>query len=311
MSKSNSGAACASMTGYANAQREFVGGRVAVELRSVNSRFLDLQFRMPDDLRANESALREAITQAIVRGKVECRVALQRAETLDASNTGPDQEALTRLFDWQSTVRRVLHDAPLLSVADVLRWPGVVGDTSPDPDALRETVLDAARDCIGQFVASRQREGERLAAYILDRVARIGAIVETVRPRLPALREAYQRKIADRLAEALGLAAPNGTQVMSREEIAARLASETTLFGMRADVDEELSRLDTHLAEVRRILGKPAAGGIGKRLDFIMQELNREANTLGSKAVAVELAEASIEIKLLIEQMREQIQNIE
>lgn len=298
------------MTGYANAQREFAGGRVAVELRSVNSRFLDLQFRMPDDLRGVEPALREAITQAIVRGKVECRVALQRAEGPGAT-AGPDQDAMTRLFEWQSSVRRVLHDAGLLSVADVLRWPGVIADNSFDPDALRDAVLDAARDCIEQFVASRVREGERLRSYLLERVQQIEVLVGQVRPRLPALREAYQRKITERLSEALGLAAPNGASTMSREEIAARLAAEASLFGMRADVDEELSRLDTHLAEVRRVVGKPAPGGIGKRLDFIMQELNREANTLGSKAVAVELADASIELKLLIEQMREQIQNLE
>ena len=298
------------MTGYANAQREFAGGRVAVELRSVNSRFLDLQFRMPDDLRAVEPALREAITQAIVRGKVECRVALQRVEG-PAAVAGPDHDAMTRLFEWKSMVRRVLHDASLLSVADVLRWPGVIADNSFDPDALRDAVLDAARDCIAQFVASRVREGERLCAYLLERVAQIETLVGQVRPRLPALREAYQRKITERLSEALGLAAPNGTSVMSREEIAARLAAEASLFGMRADVDEELSRLDAHLAEVRRVVSKPAAGGVGKRLDFIMQELNREANTLGSKAVAIELADASIELKLLIEQMREQIQNLE
>jgi uncharacterized protein (TIGR00255 family) len=298
------------MTGYANAQREFAGGRVAVELRSVNSRFLDLQFRMPDDLRSVEPALREAITQAIVRGKVECRVALQRAEGLGATS-GPDPDAMTRLFEWQSSVRRVLHDAPLLSVADVLRWPGVIGDNAFDPDALRDAVMDAARDAIAQFVASRGREGERLCAYLLERVAQIETLVGQVRPRLPTLREAYQRKITERLGEALGQTAPNGTSVMSREEIAARLAAEASLFGMRADVDEELSRLDAHLAEVRRVVGKPAAGGIGKRLDFIMQELNREANTLGSKAVAIELADASIELKLLIEQMREQIQNLE
>ena len=298
------------MTGYANAQREFAGGRVAVELRSVNSRFLDLQFRMPDDLRAVEPTLREAITQAIVRGKVECRVALQRIEG-PGTGAGPDQEAMTRLFEWQSMVRRVLHDATLLSVADVLRWPGVLADNSFDPDALRDAVIEAARDCIEQFVASRVREGDRLRAYLLERVDQIEALVGQVRPRLPALREAYQRKITERLSEALGLAAPNGASTMSREEIAARLAAEASLFGMRADVDEELSRLDAHLAEVRRVVGKPASGGIGKRLDFIMQELNREANTLGSKAVAIELADASIELKLLIEQMREQIQNLE
>ena len=228
-----------------------------------------------------------------------------------SASVAPDPQAMSRLFEWQAAVRRVLHDASLLSVADVLRWPGVIADTSIDPDALREAVLDSARTCIADFVASRQREGDRLRDYILERVEQIARLVAEVRPRLPALREAYQRKVSDRMAEALGMAAPNGTPAMSREEIAARLSAEASMFGMRADVDEELSRLDAHLAEVKRIVNKPVAGGIGKRLDFIMQELNREANTLGSKAVAIELADASIELKLLIEQMREQIQNIE
>ena len=300
------------MTGYANAQREFAGGRIAVELRSVNSRFLDLQFRMPDELRLAEPTLRELISAAATRGKIECRVALQRSDALSTATHGPDPEALARLFEWQSTVRRVLHDAPLLSVADVLRWPGVIADTSPDPDALRDAVVDAARACVEQFLATRSREGERLAAYVLERVARLEAIVAGLHPRLPALREIHHRKISERLADALGLAAPTGTPVMTREEIAARLASEAALFGMRADVDEELSRLETHLREVRRILTTRAPqGGVGKRLDFVMQELNREANTLGSKAVAIELSDAAVEAKLLIEQMREQIQNIE
>lgn len=302
--------ACLSMTGYANVQREIAGGRVALEIRSVNSRYLDVQFRIPDELRHVEPGLRDLITRLLSRGKVECRVAWQR-NSRDSDDIAPSPAAMQRLDAWQRLLRERFPDAPLMTVADILRWPGVLADQEPDPDNLREAILALAQECLGEFVASRAREGRRLAEHILERLAAIDALVASVRPRLPALREAYQRRVADRLAEALGLAAPAGTTVMTREEIAARLSAEAALFGMRSDVDEELSRLDTHVSEVRRLVTTPPAGGIGKRLDFLMQELNREANTLGSKAVAVELSQASIELKLLIEQMREQVQNLE
>lgn len=298
------------MTGYANLQREIAGGRVALEVRSVNSRYLDLQFRIPDELRHVEPGLRDLITRALSRGKVECRVAWQR-NARESDDVSPTPAVIARVAGWQTALRVQFPDAAPLSMAEILRWPGVLADQEPDPDNVRDAIHALAQECLSEFIASRAREGRRLAEHILERLNAIDAIVAGVRPQLPALREAYQRRIAERLSEALGQAAPNGTTAMTREEIAARLSAEAALFGMRSDVDEELSRLDAHVAEVRRLVSSPPSGGVGKRLDFLMQELNREANTLGSKAVAVELSQASIELKLLIEQMREQVQNLE
>ncbi|HEU4622712.1 MAG TPA: YicC/YloC family endoribonuclease [Burkholderiaceae bacterium] len=300
---------CRSMTGYASLQHVTGPFRIAIELRSVNSRFLDLIFRIPDELRAIESALRETISSRIARGKVECRIGLQR---IDLAATGePDGAMLVRLASWQSRVLGNLPDAAPLSVADALRWPGVMSEAAIDIDALREGVLTAAKACLNDFDASRQREGERLALALIERCEKLAEITAALKPRLPQLREAYRERISAKLAEAIGLGIPEGTAGMSREEIAARLSNEVAIFALRADIDEELTRLETHIAEVSRVVTSGANGGIGKRLDFLMQELHREANTLGSKAVASELADASIELKLLIEQMREQVQNIE
>jgi uncharacterized protein (TIGR00255 family) len=300
-----------SMTGFANAQREFPGGRVSCELKCVNSRFFDPSFRMPDEIRAIEGPLRELLAGAVSRGKLECRIAVQHDEKMQTGN-GPDHAVLVRLAQWEQEILQLFPKAQPLGSADILRWPGVMGAATDNTQPARAAALEAARDCLAEFAASRQREGTRLGEHLLARVERIFDLVQTVKPRLPEIRSDYMQRISERLAEALGTAAPAGTAAMSRDEIAARLASETALFGMRSDVDEELSRLETHLGEVRRVLTtRPAASGMGKRLDFLMQELHREANTLGSKAVSTELTDASLEAKLLIEQMREQVQNIE
>ncbi|CAN5423333.1 YicC family protein [soil metagenome] len=302
------------MTGYANARADYPGGTVSCELRSVNSRYLDISFRIPDELRGLEQPLRERLAGAVVRGKAEWRVSFQRdAATVDSS---PDPAALERLRDWQQTVRSVMHDAALLSVADALRWPGVIRglDDAAAAGSLAErltpAVLLAADQCLADFKAARLREGERLGQHLLERTAAIRALAASLADDLPALRTAWQTRLTARLNEALAPAAATGA--MSHDEIAARLQAEAAALGMRADVDEELSRLSTHLAEVERVVTtSPGTTGCGKRLDFLMQELHREANTLGSKALSTRLADASLEMKLLIEQMREQVQNIE
>jgi len=304
-----SGATCASMTGYATAARAIAGANLSCELRSVNSRFLDLQFRIPDELRQIEAVVREAIAAGCSRGKIEFRVQWQRADDTASYAAAPDRAAMNRLASWQSTVLSILPDATHLSVADVLRWPGVIADTPLNVDVLREAAIDAARECVAALSASRLREGERIAAHLRERLDRVDAIAASVAERLPELREAHRRKVATRVDEVI--AAASESAGVSRDDLTNRIASEVTLFSLRADVDEEIARLRMHCAEVRRLIDSPVPAGLGKRLDFLMQELNREANTLGSKAVAVDLANASIDLKLLIEQMREQIQNLE
>ena len=269
----------ASMTGFAVAARPTPIGQVTVELKSVNSRFLDLSVRYPDELRSVEPALREAISARVTRGKAECRLAVSRVGGDSAG--GLNLEALGRLKRLAAEVASALPLVTALSTADVLGWPGVIDAPAADPEALRSAVLDALAEALDALSASRQRE-ELLAGV--------------------------ERKLAERLEQALGRALTDGS-TLSRDEVNDRIRQEVTLYGLKMDVDEELKRLTTHVSEVRRVL--QAGGPVGRRLDFLMQELNREANTLGSKAAAIEMTNAAVELKLLIEQMREQIQNLE
>jgi uncharacterized protein (TIGR00255 family) len=285
-----------SMTGYATAARELAWGSVSVELRSVNHRYLDVSFRMPDELRPAEQALREAIAAAVTRGKVECRVAYalrsgaQGGSELDAA-------LLARLLALNSRARDALPEALPLGVADILRWPGMLGADALPVDDLRAVAGELMRDALSDFTAARAREGEKLAAVILERAADMRSRIAVVQPRMPGIIAAFQEKLNARLKEALASADDE------------RVRQEIALFVNKIDVDEELSRLATHLDELQRILDK--GGAAGKRLDFLMQELNREANTLGSKSVDIAVTQVAMDLKLLIEQMREQIQNIE
>ncbi|MFN3565899.1 MAG: YicC/YloC family endoribonuclease [Burkholderiaceae bacterium] len=299
-------AVVASMTGFAVANRETSTGVVTVDVRSVNSRFLDLSLRVGDELRPFEQAIREAIAQRLARGKVDCRVGLQRHATAQAPRI--NATALAQLAQLAREVRAALPEAAPLAVGEVLAWHGVVESAAADTDELRAAVLAAVGEALEALQASRVREGAALAAALLARCDGIDAIVEQLRPRVPELLAAMERRLLERLNQTLAPAlAANAT--VTREEIADRIRQEVTLYGLRADVDEELKRLSTHVAEVRRVLA--AGGAVGRRLDFLMQELNREANTLGSKASAIEMTNAAVELKILIEQMREQIQNLE
>jgi uncharacterized protein (TIGR00255 family) len=283
-----------SMTGYAAAAKELPTVSLAAELKSVNGRFLDVQFRMPEELRAAEPVLRELIQARVGRGKVECRFAVTPpvgGEPQISVNEG----LLAALAQASRQVRAVIPDAQPLRVGEVLSWPGVLADNRST--LLRETCVALMQELLDEFTATRAREGEKLGAMIIERAERMKALLASVQPRLPEAIAAYEEKLGARLREALGGA---------DEE---RIRQEIALFGIKADIAEELNRLGTHLEEVRRVVG--AGGSVGKRLDFLMQELNREANTLGSKSVSKELSGASLEFKLLIEQMREQIQNIE
>jgi uncharacterized protein (TIGR00255 family) len=299
------------MTGYASATRETEAGTLTLELRSVNSRFLDLQFRMNDDLRSVEPVLREAIMARIARGKVECRLSFGRKALAAGGNIHID--LLNRLVDLQEQVLSRLPQATPMSVNELLRWPGMMDEAAAGADSLQADVAALGAEVLEAFVDSRKREGAALEAMLISRIAEMEAIVERITPLVPQAVEQFRQKATERMQEALGIALQSGqpgTQsALPQQEVLERIRQEVTLYGIRVDVAEELSRLGAHLNETRHILKK--GGQVGKRLDFMMQELNREANTLGSKAAVKELADASMALKLLIEQMREQVQNLE
>jgi uncharacterized protein (TIGR00255 family) len=294
------------MTGFAAVTREAEAGRLHVELRGVNSRFLDLQFRIPDELRAVEPALRELLTGGLVRGKVECRIGLSRPAA-ESRQPAIDRGLLAQLLATAEQIQSLAPTAQPLSVAELLRWPGVIAEASTDPDAMQRDMVSTAREALAQFVATRSREGARLAREIGVRGARMRELVAQVQRQAPALLAAFEARLVERLRAALADAAAGSA--LPTEQVMERIRQEVTLHGLRIDVDEELSRLRTHLDELDRVLA--AGGAAGKRLDFLMQELNREANTLGSKGASVDLTAIVMELKLLIEQIREQVQNIE
>ena len=285
-----------SMTGFAAASREFPGGLIALELRAVNHRYLDLQLRLPEELRVIEPQLREQIAARVTRGKIECRIGISQA-----ANTAPrmeiDQDVLTGLLDAVAQLKQRAPGIRDLSTGELLRWPGLLSANDIDAESLQHLVLGAVGQLLDDFNATRAREGEKLKAVLIDRLTQIEGIVTRIRSRLPEILAGWRDKLTARLVEAIGSIDDD------------RLKQEFALFAQKIDVDEELARLSTHVSEVRRILGE--GGQVGKRLDFLMQELNREANTLGSKSVSTETTQASVELKVLIEQMREQIQNIE
>jgi uncharacterized protein (TIGR00255 family) len=303
-----------SMTGYASATRELAaagagGVSVSVELRTVNSRFLDLNFRMPEDVRACESTLREMLMNKLSRGKVDIRINLQRSEQ-SANTSSLNHDALNQLAALERAVLEAFPTAERMRIGEILRWPGVLAESGVSPETLREAVLACGKEAIRELIDVRAREGAQLAAMLLNNVSEMEAIVKRITPLVPELVLKHQQKIVERLQEALGIAAPDtASLIVSREEIAERIRQEMTMYGIRIDIAEELSRLSAHLNETRHVIEK--GGKVGKRLDFMMQELNREANTLGSKAAAKELADSSMTLKLLIEQMREQVQNLE
>jgi uncharacterized protein (TIGR00255 family) len=285
-----------SMTGFAAVAADLPGITLNVEIRSVNHRYLDLQIRLPDELRGLESAIREQIAAALVRGKVECRVLVNRS-ALGAASLAVDEARIEQIVAAAAAVRRSVPEAAPLSVAEILRWPGVLVEPAVAPDVLAERVQSLVAQALRELGASRAREGAKLAAMLEERCAGVEAQVARVAPRVPAIHAAFVEKLSTRLREA-GLDPDQD-----------RLKQELALFATKVDVAEEVSRLSTHVAEVRRVLA--AGGSAGKRLDFLMQELHREANTLGSKSVDAELSHASLELKVLIEQMREQVQNLE
>ena len=284
-----------SMTGYAAASVESPHGALAIELRSVNSRFLDLQFRVAEELRAAEPMLREQIAARIARGKIDCRLSVgQPAQPAAPRLNSP---VLERLKIMEREATKVFPDATVLSVAELLRWPGVLAEPAMDEEAARTILGALARRALDELCAARGREGTKLAAILLGRVAEMRKRLAEVAPLVPEAVAAHRAKLAERLREVL------------EAGVEERIRTEIALFAAKSDVDEEVTRLGAHLDEVERVLAK--GGAAGKRLDFLAQELNREANTLASKAAGLKIADCALELKLLIEQIREQVQNIE
>jgi uncharacterized protein (TIGR00255 family) len=313
-----------SMTGYGSASRpvSLGAGVVAdlqVECRAVNSRFLDLGFRLPDECRGAEPLLREMATQALARGKVEFRAAWRinannAAASPSRATSTLNQERLTSLKALQSEVLNTFPQAGELRMADILRWPGVVNEPRGEEEGWIGATAEAAKAALDALMASRAAEGAALVGVLQTIAQQMQAIIASLEPRIPEYVQQYQDKLSARLAEALTTQASQGSQGnlssgIVLPEVLDRIRQEVVLYAVKIDVAEEFARLKTHLRAVTTALkGK---GPVGKRLDFLMQELNREANTLSSKSVSDECTAAAVELKLLIEQMREQVQNLE
>ena len=301
-----------SMTGYAAVQSNAAGSlseiesggdsssRIGVEIRSVNSRFLDLAFRLPDELRQSEPALRDLLSAKLKRGKVEFRASL---EATSASNLrAPSSATLQRLGSLEDSIKSWLPQASPLSVADVLR---IASNEDRKPGNYSEELLKLAKKALKELLGAREREGERLKQMLQDRTGQLRALSALAVPLVPKLVEQQKSRFLERWKEAIDMPDTKALPEAAQD----RALAEATAFAMRIDVAEEITRLSSHLDEIDRLLD--GGGELGKRLDFLIQELHREANTLGSKSASLELTRISIGMKVLIEQIREQVQNIE
>lgn len=296
----------ASMTGYAALDGKTLAGTVTAECRSVNSRFLDLTLRLDDALRFTEPAVRERLQKRLTRGKVELRLNL----TADASAlpASVNEEALKRVLALQETILKLDPQAQELSVAEILELPGIAAAETPDRDKLLREVLAIVDRTLDEFIAAREREGAALAQVLTGYCDKMSAVVKDVRDAMPQIISQLEGRLTERLTDALADALKEKS-TLTKEEVTDRIRQEVTMYAIKMDVDEEMNRLDTHLAEVKRLLAQ--GGAVGRKLDFMAQEMNREANTLGSKAAAIEMTQASLALKITIDQMREQIQNLE
>lgn len=285
-----------SMTGFSNVIGDFENLHINLELRAVNHRYLDIQFKLPEELRFMENILRERIQANVKRGKIECRINIKTLCT-ENNQLKLNSNLLTHLIELNNNILSKEQTLAPLSVAEILKFPNIIQQEDVDSEIIQEQIIILLDKALKDFCASRIREGEKLKQHLLDRLAAISQIVENTVQIMPQILDGYYEKLQNRLKDAL---------VDIQED---RIKQEFVLFMQKADVDEELSRLKSHVSEVTRILNQKEA--VGKRLDFLMQELNREANTLGSKAISSQSTQASVELKVLIEQMREQIQNVE
>jgi uncharacterized protein (TIGR00255 family) len=285
-----------SMTAFGRDQSESDWGALIWELRSVNHRFLDISTRLPEDLRVLEAEIRTRLGQALRRGKIDCSLRLQR-DTRISAEFHIDESIVDGLLSAAKSVQQHAGDIPTMTATEVLQWPGVLKTPTVDIDALGVAALAGLDRALNDLLDTRAREGAKLAEHIEQKLDAADQVITGLGKIMPVVVDAYRQRVADRLQE------------FTQELDPARLEQEIVIFASKTDITEELDRLATHIAEVRRILKK--GGAVGRRLDFLMQEFNREANTIGSKAVDIRVTNASVELKVLIEQMREQIQNIE
>ena len=284
-----------SMTAFARQQAQYDWGTLAWEIRSVNHRYLELSFKLPDHLRALESILRERLRQRLTRGKVEC--ALRQQVAPQTARLGINTPLLVELINNAETIQQKLRDSSGINPLELLQWPGVLNNAELNQEQLQEQALSLFAESIDQLLETREREGSALRTFVLDRADTIDHITGAIRQQLPVILDQQRQKLQEKVSE------------LTAELDPARLEQEIVLLTQKADVAEELDRLDAHTSEVRRVLQQ--GGSCGRRLDFLMQELNREANTLSSKSIVTDTTQAAVELKVLIEQMREQIQNIE
>ncbi|MAS10065.1 YicC/YloC family endoribonuclease [Salinisphaera sp.] len=284
-----------SMTGFARSQTQGDWGELVWELRSVNHRYLDIHLRLPEPLRALEPAIRDAISRVLSRGKVDVAAKLQTADNTQTIEI--DEQRLTALADALSQVRATVIDCQAPDALRLLSYPGVQREVEPDMDVIHRDALTALNDALGQLQSMRDDEGSRLAQMLVERARQIGEHADAAAARVPQVRDSWHAKMRSRLDE------------LETETDPARLEQELIFTAQRMDVAEEIDRLHSHVAALESALEKSEP--IGRRLDFLMQEFNREANTLGSKSQDAELTAHAVEMKVLIEQMREQVQNIE
>lgn len=285
-----------SMTAFARVEKNTEKGLLSWELRSVNHRFSEVTLRIPEDLRPLEPKIREIIANRIKRGKIDANLRFQPVSN-ELQNFDIDKDLTVKLAHATREIDQLLYNAAPINALEVMRWPGVIKPPEQDFDQLSVDTQALLEEALTELIDTRIREGEKLKAIIETRCSAIEEQVKTVSQRLPEILKAMRSKLEERLSEIKGELDPT------------RVEQEIVILANKADVDEELDRLLTHVGEIRRVLDQDEP--VGRRLDFLMQELNREANTLGSKSVHTDLTNASVELKVLIEQMREQVQNIE
>jgi uncharacterized protein (TIGR00255 family) len=285
-----------SMTSYGRTEGSGDWGEASCEIRSVNHRYLELSFRMPEEMRFLEQKIRDLISSKLKRGKVDCNIRFAQQE-ITTDIIPVNQELLSKIIETAEATSSQLNSPSPLNPLELLRWPGVLDKDVPDPEMIATPILELIAQTLDTVVETREREGEKIRAMVLDRCNEAKDIVSTVRKFMPELQEKIREKLLQRAQE------------LSNEFNQDRLEQELLLLAQKMDVAEEMDRLDAHIEEVVRVLDQK--GPIGRRLDFLMQEMNRESNTLGSKSAHLDTTNSSVDLKVLIEQMREQIQNIE
>jgi uncharacterized protein (TIGR00255 family) len=284
------------MTAFSRQQQEQEWGSLTWEIRSVNHRYLETSVRLPESFRGLENGVREEVRKRLTRGKVECALRFQ-SEAKISSDLHLNTKLIQQLVQANNEIEKITGTSISLNNMEVLRWPGVIEEQDFDKTSIEKQALSLFSAALDDLVATREREGAELQGFIKQRIDSVREIVISIRNKMPEILAKQKQNILDRLAD------------LQAELEPTRLEQEVSLLTQKADVEEELDRLDSHLNEVERVLG--TKGQKGRRLDFLMQELNREANTLSSKSIVVETTLNAVELKVLIEQMREQIQNVE